>query len=297
MTSIFQTASRGGPPAAVLAAWTAVWCVLFGSGCGLQTGYAPREVPVHRGTAGGPRPDCVDSLTVVSWNIQYGEDLGQALAELRANPRLAAADILLLQEMDPAGSALLADSLGLHYVHGSASVHPHHGRLFGNAVLSRWPIVGDHVLILPHETLLTGHRRIAVAADIDLGGGRTLRAVSIHTATMIMDQDQREEQARAAADSLGGLGGLTVIGGDFNTVSDYESRQLGQDLRRLGLSAVRLPAGPTIGNRLVKLPGLTPVLDHLFCRGFAVGETGIGRETLASDHFPIWAVLRPENQQ
>ncbi len=267
------------------------------SGCGIRTGYAPREVPVHRGRGLAPAPAQLDSLTVVSWNIQYGVAVEQALRELRSDPHLAAADLVLLQEMDPRGSRRIAEALGFHYVHGSASVHPHNKQLFGNAVLSRWPIVADRILVLPHETLLTGHRRIAVAADIDLGAGRVLRAISIHTATMVMEQGQRFEQAQALGDSLGGLSGLTVIGGDFNTVSEYEGTRLRQIMRRLGLTAVHLPAGPTIRNRFKKLPGTTPVLDHLFCRGLVPGATGVARETTASDHYPVWAVFTLENQE
>jgi len=288
MIRIFQTANVH------LLAAAAILAAL--GGCGLHTGYAPSEIPVHRGrgVAGSPAP--VDSLTVVSWNIQYSEQVAQALRELNKNPRLAAADILLLQEMEPTGSERIAKALGFHFVHGSASVNPHHGKLFGNAVLSRWPIVGDQVLILPHETLLTGHRRIAVAADIDLGGGRTLRAVSIHTATMVMDQDKRLAQARAAIDSLGGLEGRSLIGGDFNTVSEYEVTALRQVMRRLGQTTVRLPDGPTIRNRFKKLPGSVPVLDHLFCRGLTAGVTGVERQTTASDHYPIWAVFHLQTE-
>jgi endonuclease/exonuclease/phosphatase family metal-dependent hydrolase len=289
----FQTPN----PLLVVRVALAVAAIVALSGCGLQTGYAPREIPVHRGRGMIASPVPVDSLTVVSWNIAYGENVETALAELRAHPRLAAADIVLLQEMEPSGSARVADALGFHYVHGSASVSPHHGRLFGNAVLSRWPIVGDDVVILPHETLLTGHRRIAVAADIDLGGGRTLRAVSVHTATMVMDQDKRQDQARAIGDSLSGPWNRTIIGGDFNTINAYEATELRQIMRRLGQHAVRLPDGPTISNRFKKLPGSVPVLDHFFCRGLTPGATGIATEATASDHYPIWAVFRLANEE
>lgn len=251
---------------------------------------------MHRGRGTAAAPSRIDSVTVVSWNIQYSQQVPLAWQEIQADPHLAGADIVLLQEMDPKSSKYLADALGFYYVHGSASVNPHNKRLFGNAVLSRWPIVSDQVLVLPHETLLTGHHRIAVAADIDLGGGRILRAISIHTATMIMDQADRFDQARALGDSLGGLEGLTLIAGDFNTVSDYEGAALRQLMRRLGQKAVRLPPGPTIRNRYRKLPGSTPVLDHIFVHGLAIGSVGVARQTTASDHYPVWAVLGLENQ-
>ena len=260
------------------------------AGCGVKIGYAPTSVAVHRGASKINAPAPGDSLRVVSWNIQYGENFEQALREINANPDLADADIILLQEMDPEGARHMAEKLGMHHVYGAASVSPYHKKLFGNAVLSRWPIIDDQVLILPHETLLTGHRRIAVAADIDLGGV-TVRAISIHTATVVMDQEKRIEQAKAARDSLGGFAGPVIIGGDFNTVSEYDVTLLRQAMRRLRMKTVRLPEGPTISNKYKKLPGSDSVLDHIFCKEFEQGSRGVVRETLASDHYPLWAVL------
>jgi len=273
-------------------------CLVLLTGCGLKTGYAPSSVTVHRGAVNANAPAPIDSVRVVSWNIRYGENLEQAIDEIRANPELAGADIILLQEMGPDGTRRMAEELGMHHINGGAAVHPHHKKLFGNAVLSRWPIINDKVLILPHETLLTGHRRIAVAADIDLGG-MTVRAISIHTATVVMDQEKRIEQAKAARDSLGGFAGPVVIGGDYNTVSEYDVTLLRQVMRRLRMKTVRLPAGPTISNKYKKLPGSESVLDHIFCKEFEPGSRGVVRQALASDHYPIWAVLavpKPEDR-
>jgi endonuclease/exonuclease/phosphatase family metal-dependent hydrolase len=270
----------------------AILSLVILAGCGLvKTGYAPERVNVHQGAGQvAYAPAAGDSLIVVSWNIQFGRRVRTALAEIRADSNLARADIFLLQEMDTDGVRLLADSLGFNFVYGPASVSPKSKDLFGNAVLSRWPIMDHRILILPHETLLTGHRRIAVAADIDLGG-RGLRAVSLHTATMIMDQDKRMEQAAAVRDSLGDFAGPVVMGGDFNTVSEYEVTLLRRTLRKLGLKAVRLPDGPTISNRIKKMPGETAVLDHLFVRDLVPGSRGVVEGATASDHYPIWAVV------
>ena len=125
---------------------------------------------------------------------------------------------------------------------------------------------------------MTGHRRIAVAADIDLGG-QMVRAISIHTATMVMDQDKRVEQAKAARDSLGGFDGPVIIGGDFNTVSEYGVTLLRQTMRRLRLDTVGCPQGRPSPTRYKKLPGSVPVLDHIFVKDFEAGSRGIARET------------------
>jgi len=266
------------------------WCLILAAGCGIHMGYAPQTVNVYRGDAHGPVPAVPDSLKVVSWNIQFGEQVPLAIKEMAANPDLADADILLVQEMTSEGMRQLAEALGMYQVYGAAAVHPHHHKMFGNGVLSKWPIVADKAIILPYDTPITGHHRIAVAADIDLGG-QVIRMISIHTATMVVDQDKRLEQVKAARDSLGTFDGPVLIGGDFNTVSDYEVTLLKQAMRRLRLKPVRLPPGPTIRNKFKKLPGSVPVLDHFFCRDFVEGSRGIADGTTASDHYPIWAVL------
>jgi endonuclease/exonuclease/phosphatase family metal-dependent hydrolase len=267
----------------------ALGCLLL-AGCGVKTGYAPAAVKVYRGAALEPPPAVPDSLKVMSWNIQYGERVAQALVEIQADSTLADADIILVQEMTREGIAEMARVLGMHHVYGLAAVHPHHQKLFGNGVLSRWPIVADKAIQLPHETLITGHRRIAVAADINLGD-QVVRAVSIHTATVVMDLDKRVDQAKAARDSLGEFAGPVIMGGDFNTVTDYEVTLLRQTMRRLRLDTVRLPAGPTIANKVKKVPGSVPVLDHIFVKDFTAGSRGIAAGATASDHYPIWAVL------
>ncbi len=281
-------ARRIGWPNGLLAAVAAVVLV----GCGVPTGYAPSGVPVYCGPPpAAPRPPAApDSLTVVTWNIRYGRHLDRALAELRAHPRLAAADVLFLQEMDRAGTAALADSLGLSWVYGLAAVHPRTARPFGDAVLSRFPILDHRALVLPHATPVTGHHRIAVAADLDLGGGMVLRAVSVHTATVIVAQERRLAQAAAVLDDLGGPG-PTVIAGDFNTVTAWDATLLRRAARRAGYAPVRLPPGPTIANRLGTLAGADLVLDHVFVRGLAAGGRGVVRTATASDHFPVWAVV------
>ena len=264
------------------------WLLL--AGCGVKTGYAPPEVMIYRGASEHPSPAVPDSLRVVSWNIQFAEQVPKAIEEIQASGDLASADIILVQEMNREGIEEMARALGMHHIYGLAAVHPHHQDLFGNGVLSRWPIVGDKAIQLPYETLITGHRRIAVAADIDLGG-RLIRAVSIHTATMVMDLDKRVDQAKAARDSLGDFSGPVIMGGDFNTVTDYGVTLLRQTMRRLRLDAVRLPEGPTIANKIKRFPGSVPVLDHIFVRDFIAGSRGIASETTASDHYPVWAML------
>ncbi|MCP4572535.1 MAG: endonuclease [bacterium] len=267
------------------------------SGCGLFAGYAPEDLPVHRGHAGPAAVPAPDSLRVVSWNIKYGEAMETALTELCAHPRLADPDLLLVQEVSPDDAALLADSLGLHHVYRAASVHPHNAELFGNAVLSRWPIAGHQVLVLPHPTPVSGHRRVAVAATVDLGARGELVAVSVHTATLVLEQDKRFDQAAAVLDSLDFGSRPVVVAGDFNTATGYEVTLLRRLARKRGFTQVHLPAGPTVTKFLGEMAGRELVLDHVLVRDLEAGARGVVRTTTASDHFPVWAVLAAPRKQ
>ncbi len=231
-----------------------------------------------------------ESLTVVAYNIQYGEDLQIAAVDLRGHPRLRDADVYLLQEMDPAGTDSLARALRCDYVYYRASVSPHHDRPFGNAVLSRWPILSHRLLVLPHDAPFNGQQRVAVAADLDLGG-RRVRVVSVHLSTVIASLADRMDQAAAVVDSLAGDGLPLVVGGDFNTVSPYEETRLRRVLHRGGLHEARLPDGPTADRSLLGFIPLDLRLDHLYYAGLEPVVTGIATQARASDHVPIWATF------
>ena len=259
------------------------------AGCVIDRDFRPG--PAHLATALAPDhpPAAPDSLLLVSYNIQYGEDLDQALADLR-RAGLDQPDILLLQEMTPAGVESLARALSLGYVYHPASVHPHHQRLFGNAVLSRWPITAERLLVLPHPHPWSGHRRIAVSCDLDIAG-RHVRAVSVHLATAVLDDAARLDQATAILDSLvADHPGPVIVGGDFNTAAAPALAALRKTYRRRArLLPVRLPDGCTIRWNYGRPLGAGCRLDHVFLRGLRAGAAGIERAATASDHFPIWA--------
>jgi endonuclease/exonuclease/phosphatase family metal-dependent hydrolase len=74
---------------------------------------------------------------------------------------LQGADIILLQEMDEAGTEHVARELAHNYVYYPASVPFMQGRNLGNAVLSRWPLTQPHKLLLPYRHLAIRQTRIA----------------------------------------------------------------------------------------------------------------------------------------
>jgi len=262
------------------------------AGCGVPSRFVGNEI--YQGNFGIP-PEVAsaalpDSIVVASYNIAFALQVDRAARELLSDPALNKVDILLLQEMDPEGTALLARQLGLYYVYGPAYLHPRHDHRWGTAVLSRWPIVGYDSVILPHSDPLTRNHRRAVAADIAVGD-HLLRAVSVHLSTMVVSFEDRLHQATVVSDSLGRVDYPLIIGGDFNSVSGFESRKVGQGMRRWGLREVRLPAGKTVRSRSLDLLGQEAVFDHIFYRGLEPLRSGIAHEFTASDHFPIWAVF------
>ena len=122
-----------------------------------------------------------DTLVVVTFNVKEGERVDRAIAALRADTVTRDADILLLQEMDAHGTRRIAEAMGM-----GGGYFPtwfgEDGEGFGNAVLSRWPIVDDEKLILPHLAFFNRLQRTATVATLDVNGTR-VRVYSIHLAT------------------------------------------------------------------------------------------------------------------
>lgn len=235
-----------------------------------------------------PAPDEEPLLRVVSFNIAYGEDIDRAIEELAADPELRDADVILLQEMHARGAAAIGRALGLHHVYYPASVEK--GRLFGNAILSRWRILEDHKVVLPHGDPLGGQRRIAVAAILDAPGGR-IAVYSVHAETAFLSLRGRLEQLERVLSDVdarhGAMGIPVIIGGDFNTLERWAV----PDVRDLFTWRGFDHASREVPSTADYCFG-APALDHLFVRDLEVVRAGASPTTEASDHRPLYAVLR-----
>ena len=160
-----------------------------------------------------------------------------------------------------------------------------HEKDFGNAVLSRWPIVDDAKLILPHRNPTNGRIRIAVSATLDAPCA-PLTVFSVHTDTPWLGPAARLEQAEAIASHAARFAGDVVVGGDFNTsdpgsvdatVEGFTSRYF-----TWATETFHRPVGGAFGSG---------TLDHFFVKGLSVKAAGTVK-TDASDHQPIWVELR-----
>lgn len=217
-------------------------------------------------------------LRVVTFNIKYSKEIDRAATVLERDS-LRGADLVALQEMDEVGVDRIARALELNYAYYPATIHPTTGRYFGPAVLSRWPIERSWKVILPHASWGRGQRRTATAAILRVRGEPIL-AYAVHLETPIrITPSERRDQIQAVLDDAVGFGGPVVIAGDFN------SEEIGVQLRREGYRWVTEGIGPTVSFFS---------WDHIFTRGLRVAGAGVVREIHgASDHRPVWAVLAP----
>jgi len=221
-------------------------------------------------------------LRVVTYNVQWGKHIDRAINVLKTRAPLPDADIVVLQEMDADGTRRIANALGMSWVYYPAAVHPKLGHDFGNAVLSRWPIVEDEKLMLPHIGGLRHAQRIATAATV-LVGTVKVRVYSTHLGTPSdIRPSKRRDQARTIlADAA--LYPFVIVAGDMN------SHGIGKEFVAGGF------LWPTEHNHF------TTALfnwDHVFLKGFSAPTpdrrfTGVVRDTLGtSDHDPVWAVAQ-----
>jgi endonuclease/exonuclease/phosphatase family metal-dependent hydrolase len=222
------------------------------------------------------------ALSVVTFNIKFGDEYERAAEELATEPELASADIVLLQEIDAPRTDAIASRVRMAYVYYPGSVHTN-GRDFGNAVLSRWPIVTDSKLILPYKNPVDGRIRIAVRATIASPLGH-ISAYSVHTETPWLGPSARLEQAEVVVEHARTSGVTSLAGGDFNTSDPGSVEQTVKLFRAAGYAWASSDVGDTAGSF---------TLDHMFVRHLTPLRAG-SVVTQASDHRPTWAQLELE---
>ncbi|MFT5315572.1 MAG: endonuclease/exonuclease/phosphatase family metal-dependent hydrolase [Candidatus Krumholzibacteriia bacterium] len=267
-------------------------CGLLLAGCAASTQLTNDDIRLYTNAVQVPSSRAVaDSLVCVSYNIAFAAELDLALGDLRKHEISLFADILFLQEMNATGAAYLAAELGLNYYYFPSYISPHHGDLFGNAVLSPWPLTNAKSIVLPHPNPLTEDRRAALAVDVTMGD-RTVQAISVHLATLVVELENRVEQAEVIRDSLVAPTGPVVVAGDFNSGNDYESMRFRRVFRKKSFREARLGLDRTAQAGPLDLVGYHLKLDHIYYRNMAYVHAGGLLETEASDHFPIWAILQ-----
>jgi endonuclease/exonuclease/phosphatase family metal-dependent hydrolase len=241
------------------------------------------DIPVASNRDGPP-----ERLTVVAYNIRMGFGLDgrfdlPGLTEVVERQR---PDVVLLSEVDRAWLLngghdtldLLAGRLGMPYVFGPAA-----DPVWGDAVLSRWPMRDPRSLPLPAVGAPTGAQALAVT--LDLGDGVRTAVVSTH----LQPPPGRGPvvQARAVADfaTRYAAGRPLVVAGDLNTEPGDEAYA---EFTDAGLTDAFATARP-----LATSPADDPrqQIDHIFVSpGLTPGDPVAPRST-ASDHLPVAVTL------
>jgi endonuclease/exonuclease/phosphatase family metal-dependent hydrolase len=261
-----------------LATTLALTAALLSSGCARALNYGEAWGPrfaKERAAAPGDGP-FDGALDVVTFNLAFARQVERAQKLFDGLEELRRADVVLLQEMDANGTEALAAHLRMAYVYYPAAVHPRTHRDFGNAVLSRWPIIADRKLRLPHRGFFDGSQRTATCATL-LTPVEPVEVCSVHIATPLEQLPRaRREQLRAVASALGEVP-CAVIGGDLN------GHGLGRVLTEAAFDWPTKDVGATRG---------LFSLDHIFTRGLRAQEAGkLGATLEASDHAAVWTRL------
>ena len=250
-------------------------------GCRTGRNYPGADGPRYAGGSGTQsvgESAGTKTLRVVSFNIEFALRVDSAISLLARDPALRGADVVLLQEMNEDATRRVAEALGMWYVYYPAIFHLRTKRHVGNAVLTRWPIVEDRKVLLPHRGRFARTQRTATAATIRIG--RTLvRVYSTHLGTMTdVEPASRRDQLRAILADAAPYPQV-ILGGDMNDVS------VGRVARDEGYSwpTERGPDTAWLGR-----------LDHIFFKGLASPDSAAAGTVLnvrtASDHLPVWAV-------
>lgn len=245
-----------------------------------------------------PRPAAARTLRVATFNIWHDANNWAArLPLLVQSLREADAEVIALQEVleDTAKSlpnqaATIANLLGGYSVHFTSTSPPGSPKRYGNAVLSRLPVLAESARSLEplndHRTAL----RVRVAL-----GGHPIDIVCTHLA---WQADAAAVRARQVADLMAWLpqdGVPLIVMGDFNA-----------PLTDPGLAALTssefvsaLPLGATASTLNSAKGHKERVIDHIFAETRWLTPVAAKRfgdrpqnGEYPSDHFGVWAALR-----
>jgi endonuclease/exonuclease/phosphatase family metal-dependent hydrolase len=199
---------------------------------------------VEHTAAPGPTPEPAPFYRVAAWNVCRGSAYEGLLRQLRYDPVLSRADVLLLTELDKGMArsgnrdvALeLGRELGLHvafvpcYLNltkGNGAERAAAGEnalgLHGNAILSRYPLSGlrVHSLVNGRDKLTSPERRIGrqrgLTAEVALPG-LPLAVTCLHLDAHA-SRAHRCRQMQQVLLETSGTGVPHLIGGDWNTTT------------------------------------------------------------------------------
>lgn len=234
----------------------------------------------------------VQELRIATYNIHRCRGIDHRLQPRRIADVLSSlqADVIALQEVlgvGPKGRGQdeeLGAALGMGWI--MAPIRLHRGYVFGNVIMSRFPIVQDTQYDL---TWRNRRPRCCQRADILIGPHR-LHVYNVHLGTGLRERQYQAARLAAVIEDHR-VPAPKIVLGDFNEWGrGLAAATLTPTLKSLDLRSFL--------KRRRTYPGFFPVLhlDHIFYDGqvdvisVQVPRTRLSR--MASDHLPLVADLR-----
>lgn len=237
-----------------------------------------------------------NTLRILCYNIHYGQgnDGKYDVARLAKVIQRTKPDLVALQEVDVGvkrsgrvhEAQRLAELTGMAVRFGPTQHYE--GGLFGNAVLTRLPILDVMIQPLPY-TESTPERvtypRGAIVVTVRGPGDKPLKFISTHFQHNV--PEDRVAEARAINKHFTTDKIPTILAGDMNAKPDSEPIQI---LLKQWTNAIDEKASPTA-------PSSKPRsrIDYIFYRDasqFEMIESKVIEEPMASDHLPVLAILK-----
>jgi len=231
-------------------------------------------------------------MKIVTYNIHKGRGIDGRVSIKRIAEVLAGmnADIIALQEIysgsngKPGQIEALASILDLNAAFGCTRHHK--GEPYGNAILTRWPIIESHDMDI---SWAHRERRGCIRADLETPKG-TLHVYNIHMGTSYFERRHQVRSFLSSEQIHESLVGPRVLVGDFNEwIRGLTTRMLSEKFESLNLEL-------HIKKRR-SYPGFLPLLhlDHIyFERPLHIEKAELIRTrlaTVASDHLPLAATF------
>jgi len=230
-------------------------------------------------------------VRVMSYNLHQGFDTAghldmEALAQVIENE---SPDIIALQEIsrgwtiDGSFDMLpwLSRRLDMTYVWG-----PTADQIWGNAILSRFPILESHTYPMPNNDQLLLKRGFTEAL-IDIGNGEQLSIIGTHLHHTDDGADKRQSQLQALKEFVEGRSNIVLMG-DLNAEPEHSEIDL---LRQAGLVDTFELAGPGDTGITWDFPGDQRRIDYIWVSSDLKASGFSVTKSRASDHYPLATTL------
>ena len=237
------------------------------------------------------------TLRVLCYNIHYGQGMDGKydIPRLAETIKAAKPDIVALQEVDVgvlrSGRVHQLQKLG-ELTGMTARFGPtqhYEGGLFGNALLTRLPILDELIQPLPYTDAtaeLQTYPRGALVLTCQAPDGKPLRIISTHFQHNVPEDRVAEAHAVNQLFALPEDNLRTILAGDFNATPDAEPIKILEKQWTHAIDSERAPSAPSVNpkNRI----------DYIFYRqssAFTLVTSQVLPEVMTSDHRPVLAEL------